>query len=124
MQYAVRYYASLGIVEVAYSGLITAPVLRDATTEAVGLQRQHGVTRFLVNLGDGDVRVAPEQLEDLLDQQYRQEEVNRRTRVAIVQPSAATAKQAAAYYVDASRRRGWVAEILADRNAAMDWLGT
>jgi len=122
MPHQVRYYASLEIAEVTYSGIVTAADVQGNTTEMVALQRQNGVTRFLINLGDLEVRMAPAELEKLLDEQYRAEGVNRGSRIAIIQPTTESAKAAAQYFVDACQTRGWKSCMLPDRRAAMDWL--
>ena len=122
MPQAVRHYPSLEIAEAVYSGVITAKDLEASTRELVAIQRQHGVIRFLVTLGDSEARISPAELESLLDEQYWQEDVNRSSRIAIVQATRQSAKDAAAFFVAACRKRGWKSEVLADRRAAMDWL--
>jgi hypothetical protein len=124
MPHSVHYYASLEIAEVNYNGLVSAIDLRASTTDLVGMQRKHGVTRFLVNIGNHEVKVTPLELERLLDEQYWHEDVNRASRIAIIGPRQANAREAVAFFVQACRKRGWKAELLPDRRAAMDWLTT
>ena len=110
------------MAEVRYTGPTTAADLRAATTEAMQLQRSHGVLRFIVNSEDWDVRAGPSELDDILDKQYRGEGLARATRIAILLPRNRNARQVAAIYEEACRKRGWNAQICADRAAAMEWL--
>ena len=122
MPYVVRHYPSLEIAETTYSGLVTLADLLRATTEKVVFQRQHGVTRFLVTLGNSEFKVTPAEFETLLDDHFWSSEVSRASQIAIIQPSSRSALDAANYFIGACRKRGWKADLFPDRNAAMNWL--
>ena len=122
MPYVVRHYPSLEIAETMYSGLVTLADLLRATTDKVEFQRQHGVTKFLVTVGNSEFKVTPAEFETLLDEHFWRAEVSRISQIAIIQPSKKSALDAATYFVAACRKRGWKADVFPDRNTAMNWL--
>ena len=53
---------------------------------------------------------------------YWQEEFDRRSRVAVILPTAASTLKGALFYETACQNRGWNARVFPDRQSAMDWL--
>ena len=122
MPHTLREDAGLGIVEVIFTGTITAQDMRASTAEAIALQKRTGAVNFLLNADGWDLKASLVDIYDLPTKTYWQEDLDRRTRIAVMLPHAASAKQGALFYSDASRNRGWNVRVFDDRAAAVEWL--
>ncbi len=122
MSHAIKLDESRGIVELTFDGTITAADMHRASDECIALQRSSGVTRFLVDANHWDLEASKVDIYELPSRKYWKESVDKRTRVAIILPAAATARQGAQFYQDACQNRGWNARVLPDRGSAIAWL--
>ena len=122
MPYAVKHDPVLNIVEVTFTGSVTGTDLRETTTECSTLQKQTGVTRFLVDGNQWDVVASFVDIYDLPAEQYLNEEVYRESRIAVVLPTSERSLYAAQFYETACQNRGWNAKVCPDRQSALDWL--
>jgi hypothetical protein len=57
-----------------------------------------------------------------LPKQYAEEELNRRSRVAVILPASEKAREALRFYETASRNCGWDVQTFSERQGAIDWL--
>ena len=121
MPYTLQHRDSDDFGEVTFHGVVTAADLRDATVEAVQLQRRHSILRFLVVVDPVDMKAAADDLREI-EKQYRQMEVRRFTRVAVIQPRDGVGRRLAAIYEDVCRQHGWDVKVLPDRKDALAWL--
>ena len=122
MAYTLVPDAERDIVEIVYSGAITAQTLRAATAEALALQKRTGALNFLINADGWDLSASLVDVYELPAKTYWQEDLDRRTRIALIRPHAASAEQGALFFQDACRNRGWNARVFDNRAAAIDWL--
>jgi len=122
MSYTINHLANLDIVELTFTGIISGSDLREATTECIDLQKETGVTRFLVHANGSEVVASFVDLYDLAEKQYHKEGLYRQSRVAVVFPTTLSAQTAADFYKNVCRNRGWNAQIHPNRQSALDWL--
>jgi len=110
-------------VEVTYSGAVTRADFEAASADAIGMQRAKGILRFVI-LFDDDARITASKIDiyKLPTEDYGKAKVDRRTRIAVVLPEAGHARNAALFYEDASRNRGWNVRSFADHATAVSWL--
>ena len=122
MPYNINQLANPDIVEVIFSGNISANDLREVTTKCIELQKETNVSRFLVQLHQSEVVASFFDVYDLADQQYQSEGLNRNSRIAVVFPTALSAQAAAEFYETVCVNRSWNAQVHPHRQSALDWL--
>ena len=122
MPYNINQLANPDIVEVEFSGDISADDLREVTTKCIDLQKETNTRRFLVQLHRSEVVASFFDVYDLADQQYQREGLNRTSRIAVVLPTALSAQAAADFYETVCVNRGWNAQVHPHRQSALDWL--
>lgn len=110
------------IVELTYSGLITAQDLQSATSHCIALGKQHQSSLFLVDAQDAQFSASLVELYNLPVQQFELEEADRSGRLAIIQPSSPRMREAARFYESVCRNRGWTVLVLPTRDEAVAWL--
>lgn len=120
--YSVKHDPPLGIVEVTFAGLLSGADLREATTACIAIQKQTRATGFLVDTDTADLGASTLDIHDLPGKQYRDEDLDIHSRIAVILPASPRARQAALFYEAACRNRGWHAKVLPDRQSAIDWL--
>lgn len=122
MAWSSKYIAELGIVETIYRGPTTRSDIKEATTASISAARQAGTTRGLVDATDILFAASLVDLYDLPASQFECEQLDRRSRIAVLLPKDAKAREAAHFYQAACLNRGWNAKAFADREAAIVWL--
>jgi len=122
MPYTVKHDPILDIVEVTFIGSITSIDLREATSKCITLQKQMGVTRFLVEANGCDVIASLFDIYYVIDKQYWHEELDRQSRIAVLLPTSVTAVEAANFYEFARQKHGWNARLQPNRQSALEWL--
>jgi hypothetical protein len=100
MPYTIAQDRTLALVELTFSGLI-----KDATAECATLQRETGVTRFLVDGRDWDVVTSVVDIFDLPASQYWKEKLYTRTRIAVVLTDSTRSREVVYFYENACRKR-------------------
>ncbi len=113
-----------GIVEVFYTGNITAQDLRQSTSELIQLEKRDGLNRFLVDASAMSLD-ADTSLIDILAlpaRQYLDEEADRQGCVAVFAPEESNAIDAVRFYETACKNRGWLVQQFPAREAALRWL--
>jgi len=124
MPYTVKHDPALDLIEVSYSGLVTGADLRDATSACAVLQREKGITRFLVDSTAWDLRASIVDVFELTEHQYVKEGFSKEARIAIVLPTSPKSLEVAHFYETACRNRGWNARLWPNRRSAIEWLCT
>lgn len=122
MSYTINHNASLGVIELTYSGRITGTDLKEATSECISLGKQTGTTKFLVDEVGMDLDASIVDLFNLPNKQYADEEANRQGQVAIILPTSKEARKAVQFYAIACQNRGWFVRVFSERLSAINWL--
>ncbi|BBO78766.1 hypothetical protein DSCW_61830 [Desulfosarcina widdelii] len=86
MAYTLKFNRTLKIVELVFSGRLTAQESREATSKAIALGKEYGDADALVDAMEVELDVSIIDLLDLPERLYVEEEMNRRIRVAVVSP--------------------------------------
>lgn len=110
------------IVELTYTGLITAQDMQSSTSHCIALGKQHQSSLFLVDPHDAQFSASFVELYNLPNRQYELEEANRSARLAVVQPSSPRMREAVRFYESVCRNRGWTVLVLPTRDEAVAWL--
>lgn len=59
---------------------------------------------------------------NLAERHYTDEELDRRSRIAVLLPTSASGCEAARFFETVSRNRGWNVRVCLDRQTAVEWL--
>ena len=122
MSYSVKHDTALDLVEITFRGVVSGSDLRESTTEGVALQKRTGVARFLIDADESQVRASFVDILELPEKEYPDGDVSRKSRIAVILPDSASARDAADFYEIACQNRGWNARVFPDRQSAIDWL--
>lgn len=122
MPFTYEHNRTLQIVEVWYSGKVTARDLQEATSQLIALEKEPCVNRFLVDAEAAEFSASLADLFNLPTKQYIEEGAERSGRVACLLPTSPKEKQAMEFYETVCRNRGWMVQVFAQRQDAIDWL--
>jgi hypothetical protein len=122
MAYTVQYNPALQIVELRYTGRLTAQEARESTSEAIALGKENGDADALVDATKAEVATSVFDLYDLPNRQYAAQGMNRRVRVAVIPPRIPKDEEAVRFYETACLNRGWQVRLFPSRDAAVEWL--
>ena len=122
MPFKVDHDSGLGIATLTLSGTITNEDLVASSVQCIALQKATGCLRYVIESADWNLVASSVDIYALPAREYPKAELDRRTRIAIVQPTNEKAREAARFYESTCRNRGWNARVHADRDAALAWL--
>ncbi len=122
MPYTINHLTNLDIVELALTGFVSGSDLREATTKCIDLQKEAGVTRFLVYINGSEILASFVDVYDIAEKQYHREGVDRQSRIAVIFPTTLSAQAASNFYETVCQNRGWNAQVHPNRKIALDWL--
>lgn len=121
--YFVR-YPEQGFVENVCKGEINARDLREDISEAIRIEKEEGLIRFLSNVTE--LIIPPEfSFFDILAMpadQWVKEEADRDARVAVLSSGHPSQREAVQFYETAAMNRGWNVKAFIDREEAIAWL--
>lgn len=122
VSFAIHHDPESGVVELTFTGAIGGDALRNATTEAIALQKRTGALRFLIDANGWDLEASVVDIYQLPGETYWREGLDKQTRMALILPAALNARRGALFFEDACLNRGWNARVFQDRRAALEWL--
>jgi hypothetical protein len=122
MAWSSKFNAELGIVESIFRGPTTRADFREETTAALALAKQAGTSRHLIDSSELIFAASLADLYLLPASRYESEQVDRRSRIAILSPRDEKAREATHFYQIACVNRGWTVKVFADRQEAIGWL--
>ena len=122
MSYTLNHNASLGVIELTYSGRITGTELKEATSKCISLGKQTGTTKILVDEVGMYLDASIVDLFNLPNKQYADEEANRQAKVAVILPTSEEARKAVQFYEIACQNSGWRVRVFPERQDAINWL--
>lgn len=123
MDWRVEYLGNYHIVELHMIGMITGPDLMASVADRIALGRETGVSNFIVN--SEKLLAHQAAVTDVLDLpivKYREEDMDRSSRMAVLRPLDPDSAWLADFYETVCVNRGWNAHICADRESAIRWL--
>ena len=120
MPYVLTYDEGSNIAEMTFTGSMVRDDINESTREGTELQKRTGVTRFLLDMRQAELRVAHSDVFELPAVKYWV--LDRRTRIAVIQPDSERGREAVIFYRDACQNRGWNTRIFSDRESAIQWL--
>jgi hypothetical protein len=124
MPWNVNFNPSLGIIEEVFYGLVTASELTEATSQRISLQKETSITKILNDVSDIKLEASVIDILNFPDKQYPEENVDRKTRMALILPKCNKARNMAEFFMTASLNRGWTVGPFEERQSALDWLQT
>ena len=115
---------TLGVVEVVYSGTVSAGDLRESTETCIGLEKQEGLNRFLVDATDMTLDPDASLLDifNLPAAQYEEQEADRQGRLAVYVSESSKSVDVVRFYETACVNRGWMVKMFFARQDAVEWL--
>ena len=122
MTWTLEYNGSLGIIELNLQGNLTGPEIHEATSEIIAQQK---IRETLEILADASAVLTPPPIVDIYElpaKQYSAEGLNRRSRIALVDPASLLSKEAAHFYVTTCVNMGWQVKSFTNRDKAVAWL--
>ena len=122
MKWTLNYDGALSIVALVFTGRNTGQDLRESTSEAIALGKRQGCLKFLVDATDMELDATRFELYDLPATQYRVENLDRRSRAALVLPKLPKELEDAKFYETACVNRGWRVKSFRTRDEAIEWL--
>jgi hypothetical protein len=122
MPWTVQPVGKLGIIEVRLSGDFTSEEMKLSTVQALGLGREAGIVRYLVDAADLGATPPVADILQLPATGYASLGLDRQSRIAITLPRNQEARAAAQFYETACLNRGWNVKLHATRDAAVAWL--
>ncbi len=112
------------IVEVVYSGNVTADELRESTSTLIQMEKQDGLNRFLIDTSNMVLDAALVDIYNLPAKQYTDEQADRNARLALIMASTPREKEAAQFYETACVNRGFDVKAFTERQQAFAWLAS
>ena len=122
MPFNVRHDPDPGVATLTFAGAITNEDLLGSSVECIALQKSTGCLRYVIESADWDLAASSVDIYALPTREYPKADLDRRTRIAIVQPTNDRAREAARFYESTCRNRGWNARVQPDRESALAWL--
>jgi len=122
MTWAIKQNDQSGIIQVTFTGPTTGQDLRDATSKAIELSKELSITKVLVDVSQMEVLASTIDIYNLPNIQYVEEGLDRRVRVALIQPDTLKERNDVHFYETACVNRGWQVQTFPGRDAAIAWL--
>jgi hypothetical protein len=115
--------ADHGFVDIEVSGSITEEVAQQARVECVKLLQDMPRPLVLVDISRGVSRLSISEIYDV-PEKWNTTGLPRNMRLALVAPPHSISLENARFYENVARNRGWIVQVLADRDSAIQWLTT
>ena len=122
MPWSYKHNPTLQIVEVFYSGEITARDLGESSSALIALEKEKGMNWFLIDATEMKLTASLLDVYDLPTKQYLEESADRFGRVAVLLPSCSKTREAVQFYETVCKNRGWMVQVFSNRQEAIDWL--
>lgn len=122
MTWTIKQNEQSGIMEIAFTGPTTGRDLKEATSKAIGLSKELSATKVLIDVTRMKVLASTLDIYYLPEIQYVEEGLDRRVRIALIQPDTLREKNDVRFYETACVNRGWRVQTFSGRDAAIGWL--
>ena len=122
MPWTYKINQALEMVEVSYIGTVTAKDLHESTSELIGLQKEKGFLKYLVDTTEMEIEASYSDIYDIPGKQYIEEGADRNGRVAVILSTDPVQKDAAQFYELMCQIMWWKARAFPERQEAVNWL--
>lgn len=122
MPWSTDFQQESGLVEIVFSGRVSATDLKQSTSDAVALGKASGSSRFLADLTGCEVSASMVDVYELPVSQYVDEDVSRESRIALVSKKAGPNREAVQFYETVCVNRGWLVHVFETAEEAIAWL--
>lgn len=123
MSTQISYDPEHGMVHALHTGAFTAQDMQSMTSHCIGMTRERGCARFLIDLSGIELEASFFDIYNLPERQYATEGAGLHGRIAVLMPAGGREREAAQFYQTASRNRGHLVSLFEGRDAALAWLG-
>jgi len=121
MTWRVDYNSELGFIQCTYTGLVTINEFKEATNKVIALSKSYKTNRVLIDDSKLEIAVSTAEIYKL-PLFYEDVNANRRSRMALILPTAPQAREDVQFYETVCRNRGWFIKAFNGRQEAIDWL--
>ena len=121
MAWSVDYNSDLGFIQVVYTGLVTFNEFKEATNKVLSMSKSHKENRILIDDSKLEIAVSTTEIYKL-PLFYDDVKANRRSRLALILPTAPQPREDVQFFVTVCRNRGWYIKGFGKRQEAIEWL--
>ncbi len=122
MPNAVEYNKELGLVVYTFTGVNSSEDIHHATSRGISLGKEFQTNKYLVDIRELEFTGSLVGLLELPEKQYKEEGLNRQSKIALIQPKSEKARKEAKFYENASVNRFWTVRTFITRDEAIEWL--
>ena len=122
MTWTIDFDESLGMLEMTLEDLVSGEELHEVTSRAIAILREKDSILALADISRLQGSPPLTDIYELPARQYVAEGLSRNIRIALVEPVADAAIEAARFYETVCMNRGWVVQSFAARDQAIEWL--
>ena len=110
------------MIEVKYTGKVTAQDLQESTSKVIAMEKEIGIHSILSDTTEANLAASLSDLFAVPTKQYVEEDADIRGHLAIILSKSSKEMEAAKFFQIVSHIDGWCVEVFANRQSAIDWL--
>jgi hypothetical protein len=110
------------IIEVKYTGNVTAQDLRESTSKVIAFEKETGIHSILSDTTEANLAASLSDLYAIPTKQYVEEVADPSGHLAIILSTSPKEREAAEFFQIVCRSAGWCVNTFASRQLAIDWL--
>ena len=110
------------MIEVKYTGKVTAQDLQESTSKVITMEKETGIHSILSDTTEANLAASLSDLYAIPTKQYVQEGADFRGNLAIILSTSPKEREAAEFFQIVCRNAGWSVNTFASRQLAIDWL--
>jgi hypothetical protein len=121
MPWSVEYDLEFDFLHCVFSGHLTAQDFKESTTTVMAMSKKHKTGKILMDDSKLEIAVSTAEIYKL-PLFYDDVKANRRSKIALILPTAPQAREDVQFYETVCRNRGWFIKAFNGRQEAIDWL--
>ena len=122
MTWACTTNSDQNMIEVKYTGNVTAKDLKESTSTVITMEKETDIHSILSDTTEAVLVASIVDLYDIPTIQYVEEGADYRGHLAIILSKSSKEREAAEFFGDISRSAGWRVNTFDNRQLAIDWL--
>ena len=115
MAWEYKSYSDQKLIEIKYTGNVTAQDLQESTSKAITLEKETGIHSILSDTTDAELVASLSDLYDIRTKQYVEEKADRLGHLAIILSTSGKEKEAAQFFQIVCRSAGWHVQTFDNR---------